>query len=159
MKLTIKRASDGAVVEVEGSQEECLATVQAVLGFNLQPQVVTIPTVWPSTPMPDLYRQPAQPPPWPVIIWGEGVCPWGNGTLLMPYQYNKNYCADDQSQPAGYRVESVGINAKLVPLSQSEVLTAMGVTFSSSGYQTNEGRTFLPANTFDSLAPAGGARG
>ena len=52
MKLTIKRA-DGASVEVEGSQEECLAAIQATLGYNLQglgqaPSV--IPTVWPYNP-------------------------------------------------------------------------------------------------------------
>jgi hypothetical protein len=141
MKASIKLAV-GTTVEVEGTQEECVAAIHAALGLSgLGQAPVVIPTIWP---VPAPYTPPVN--PWPFITWGQGVTPpWESGTIISVCKGNTNLC-DVASGPAGYRVQNDGLQ----PMSQGELLTAMGFSFS----QTNEMAPALQYKTVSEVMAA-----
>lgn len=125
MKLSISK-KDGTLVDIEGTQEECVAALHALFGvppLNLQglgqqPQPVSPLQPFVPGPLPDI-----QPNPWPTITWGDNTtCPWPSGTVLMPY--NKDAVPVDScaSNTLGYLVQG----NVLKPLSQGEFFQEMG---------------------------------
>jgi hypothetical protein len=126
MKLIIKK-SDGSSVEVDGTQEECLAALQATLGFppvQLAPFVPN-PVVQPPfvQPLPFIPGTLPYTPGAPTgIPWTPGqTWPWQPGTIIFGAGPNMN------STGEYFRV---GPDATtLEPISQGAALEALGYSW------------------------------